>query len=190
MIFKLCESVHAFLQAHPQNVVAIHCKAGKGRTGLMVSSYLIYSGWFHLYKMKDGKIKRFVGLHSTAEEALDHFSQQRTYDWKGVTIPSQQRYVDYFSYILKKYPEGCQTLPTRCYALDTLEIHNGIFSNLHIDVRMMLHVDAAEWQENPLPILKQDDNPQNFMRTDDGKSTVIQFPDHFKVEYHPVFFYL
>jgi hypothetical protein len=32
-INSFCMSVDAFLAEHPSNVVGIHCKAGKGRTG-------------------------------------------------------------------------------------------------------------------------------------------------------------
>ena len=41
-----CEDVQKFLDADDKNVVSIHCKAGKGRTGLMISCLLVY-----LYKM-------------------------------------------------------------------------------------------------------------------------------------------
>ena len=57
----------------------MHCKAGKGRTGLMVSCLLVYL--------------RVVG---SADEALRFFADKRTHDGKGVTIPSQMRYVRYF----------------------------------------------------------------------------------------------
>ena len=34
------------LDDHPKNVVAIHCKAGKGRTGIMVCCLLYWRGYF------------------------------------------------------------------------------------------------------------------------------------------------
>lgn len=43
LIHSFCKHVHSFLREHPQGVVAVHCKAGKGRTGLMICSYLLYA---------------------------------------------------------------------------------------------------------------------------------------------------
>jgi protein-tyrosine phosphatase len=45
---RFCESLHAWLSADPRNIAAVHCKAGKGRTGLMVSAYLVYTGMYVL----------------------------------------------------------------------------------------------------------------------------------------------
>eukprot|EP00456_Euglypha_rotunda_P068219 TRINITY_DN59396_c0_g2_i2.p1 TRINITY_DN59396_c0_g2~~TRINITY_DN59396_c0_g2_i2.p1 ORF type:complete len:209 (+),score=33.42 TRINITY_DN59396_c0_g2_i2:159-785(+) len=71
------------MQADEKNVVAIHCKAGKGRTGLAISCLLLH--------------RKFC---DTAKEALEYFGRQRTEDNKGVTIPSQIRYVNYFERFL------------------------------------------------------------------------------------------
>ncbi|XP_055593559.1 phosphatidylinositol 3,4,5-trisphosphate 3-phosphatase and dual-specificity protein phosphatase PTEN isoform X4 [Uranotaenia lowii] len=84
LITAFCRDVDEYLRADPKNVVAVHCKAGKGRTGTMISCYLMYSRQFN-----------------TAGEALDYYAQQRTNDAKGVTIPSQRRYVEYYASLLQ-----------------------------------------------------------------------------------------
>jgi phosphatidylinositol-3,4,5-trisphosphate 3-phosphatase/dual-specificity protein phosphatase PTEN len=88
MMEAFCKSVDEWLAADPANVVAVHCKAGKGRTGLMIACYLEH-----------------CRLCATADEALDYFGEKRTANAKGVTIPSQMRYVHYYGQILSKgYP--------------------------------------------------------------------------------------
>ena len=43
VLARFCADVDGFMAQHPENVVAIHCKAGKGRTGLMVATYLLHT---------------------------------------------------------------------------------------------------------------------------------------------------
>ena len=69
LILDFCVDICLYLTAHPRGVAAIHCKAGKGRTGVMIVCYLIFSG-----------------LCKTSDEALVHYANQRTLNNKGVTI--------------------------------------------------------------------------------------------------------
>lgn len=73
MIHEFCRDVVKFLSKSKtkDNVVAIHCKAGKGRTGVMICCYLVYAQ-----------------ICRSAHEALMYYGEIRTFDRKGVTIPS------------------------------------------------------------------------------------------------------
>ena len=85
LIEQFCNSVEEYLAEDPENVVGIHCKAGKGRTGLMICTYLLHTG-----------------LSTTAADALQHFARERTHNGKGVTIPSQIRWVHYYEQLLRR----------------------------------------------------------------------------------------
>lgn len=88
LILQFVLDAATFLDADESNVVAIHCKAGKGRTGIMVSCLLYYL---------------YPDTFATANEAIHFFDQQRTRDGEGMTIPSQRRYVNYFQRIVREF---------------------------------------------------------------------------------------
>mmetsp|Transcript_5341 Transcript_5341/g.4922 ORF Transcript_5341/g.4922 Transcript_5341/m.4922 type:complete len:192 (+) Transcript_5341:786-1361(+) len=98
MIFAFCLDLDIFLNKDLKNVAAIHCKAGKGRTGVMICCYLIFS--------------RFC---NTALDAMKYYAMIRTKNKKGITIPSQIRYVHYFEHFLelrkKAFPKILNKMP-------------------------------------------------------------------------------
>eukprot|EP01100_Stratorugosa_tubuloviscum_P010511 TRINITY_DN451_c0_g1_i2.p1 TRINITY_DN451_c0_g1~~TRINITY_DN451_c0_g1_i2.p1 ORF type:complete len:591 (-),score=205.25 TRINITY_DN451_c0_g1_i2:53-1825(-) len=85
LLFKIILSMDSWLKADPKNICVVHCVGGKGRTGTVISCYLLYSS----NKFADPKA------------ALDYFGKKRSKKNKGVTQPSQKRYVHYFFEILQ-----------------------------------------------------------------------------------------
>ena len=84
LILEFCIDICLYLLKNPNGVAAVHCKAGKGRTGVMICSYLVFS---HLCE--------------TSEKAFRYYARIRTKDNTGVTIPSQKRYIRYFETFLQ-----------------------------------------------------------------------------------------
>ena len=121
-----------YLNSDEENVVAIHCKAGKGRTGMMISSFLMY-----------------FKLATSADEAMCLFEMERTHDWKGVTIPSQRRYVHYYEGIL--HSADPRQVPIQIYHVTQLRVlhwpSKHMTSNLQYDIRVMIHEKLSEWSE-------------------------------------------
>ena len=84
LILEFCIDICLYLLKNPKAVAAVHCKAGKGRTGVMICSYLVFS---HLCE--------------TSEKAFRYYARIRTKNNTGVTIPSQKRYIKYFETFLQ-----------------------------------------------------------------------------------------
>jgi len=90
-----CEEAAEYLLKDPENVIAVHCKGGKGRTGLMISAFLLWSGHrrcaldalelFTFRRTRDFDIED--GLESLAEEVGSTRKQNQ-----GVEGPSQIRW--------------------------------------------------------------------------------------------------
>ncbi|CAH9100341.1 unnamed protein product [Cuscuta europaea] len=96
LIMLFCQSAYSWLKEDIENVVVVHCKAGMARTGLMISSLLLYLKFF-----------------PTAEECINSYNQKRCIDGKGLVLPSQIRYVKYFERILM-YFNGENQPARRC----------------------------------------------------------------------------
>ncbi|XP_049584805.1 tensin-1 isoform X4 [Syngnathus scovelli] len=84
-ICSICKAMDTWLSADCHNVVVIHNKGNRGRTGVVVAAYMHYSN-----------------ISGSAEQALDRFAMKRFYEDKVLPVgqPSQRRYVEYFSGLL------------------------------------------------------------------------------------------
>ncbi|CAH3022505.1 unnamed protein product [Porites evermanni] len=83
-------NVREWLDRDPKNVIAVHCKGGKGRTGTAICSWLIANGQFE-----------------QAQHSLEYFGHRRTdysvgNQYQGVQTPSQSRFVGYLERVFTK----------------------------------------------------------------------------------------
>eukprot|EP01065_Artemidia_motanka_P009723 TRINITY_DN15022_c0_g1_i1.p1 TRINITY_DN15022_c0_g1~~TRINITY_DN15022_c0_g1_i1.p1 ORF type:complete len:462 (+),score=112.48 TRINITY_DN15022_c0_g1_i1:53-1387(+) len=107
LIPQFCEDARSWLAQDPKNIIAVHCKAGKGRTGVMVTAHLMAT----------------MTSYRSADDALKCFNDARTRDGKGVTIASQMRYVRYWEIMQARY-EG-QAPPPRRLLLTRISVIGG-----------------------------------------------------------------
>ena len=79
-LLKSCiQDMATFYDADEKNVIAIHCKAGIGRTKLIICAFLLSKG-----------------ICNSIEDAIDIFHIKRFADESHTSIPSQMRYLQYF----------------------------------------------------------------------------------------------
>jgi len=129
-MIPFCKSVNEWLNKDEQHIVAVHCKAGKGRTGCMISAYLLYSRVFR-----------------QAEDALRFFAKHRTTNNKGVTIPSQVRYVYYMQQIVAKGEPRPSALFLNLIRLHTLpRPHDGSYFFVIWCQRKKIHTTPLDTQ--------------------------------------------
>ena len=90
-IFDFCLRARQWMHAGENNVLVVHCKGGKGRTGTMICAWLLFSG-----------------QAKSAAEALSVFEQGRTSKEafargfrEGCAVPSQRRMIFCFENLLK-----------------------------------------------------------------------------------------
>ena len=163
-MLPFCRDVQQWLGEHPDNVAAIHCKAGKGRTGingklLQYDQLCIFVGsglmiCAHLL---------FTGAFMTGVEVLEYYGSKRTFDSNGVTIPSQKRYVDYFR---MKISRGLEYSPVKL-VLESIVLepppHVGFGHECHLQFTVVQHyspphqspVYSTSWDDSKV-VLKLD----------------------------------
>ena len=103
-IFNIIFQAYNFLGKDKENVICIHCLAGKGRTGTICCSLLLY-----------GKLLK------CSQDANNYFSTKRFKKLnKGVQEPSQVRYIEYFDKML--YTPNFQGLDLTIYEITNVYV--------------------------------------------------------------------
>ena len=126
LILDFCVDICLYLTAHPRGVAAIHCKAGKGRTGVMIVCYLIFSG-----------------LCKTSDEALVHYAHQRTLNNRGVTIPSQIRYIKYFeTFLCSNYEKPFLKCIPKIIKYDLNKKYTNMIINYNVDMSYFTTINS------------------------------------------------
>ncbi|CAM9208714.1 unnamed protein product, partial [Discosporangium mesarthrocarpum] len=80
-VVDFCESAKAWLDVDEHNVVSLHCKAGKGRAGIMATCLMVRMG-------------------ETVEDAISCYNTTRVSDYKGLTVVNQRKWVFYYERVI------------------------------------------------------------------------------------------
>lgn len=75
-----------WLDQDENNVCSLHCKAGKGRAGLMCCVLLVRTG-----------------TCQSALEAMDYYDKHRVENNRGLTVTSQRKYVIFYEMLWRQY---------------------------------------------------------------------------------------
>lgn len=84
VLFEVCQQMFLYLKEHPENIVIINCNAGKGRTGTSICAFFLFSG-----------------LSDITKDAINFYGWRRFSHGRGVSQPSQVRYIHYFEKVYK-----------------------------------------------------------------------------------------
>lgn len=129
-MLKFSSSVRDWMNQDEKNVMAVHCKGGKGRTGTMICIFLID-----------------LGVFKDAEHCLGFFGDRRTdknvaSKFQGVETPSQSRYVGYYERVVqagRELPPETPMIVTRITLRGMHSVGNGIGSELSFTLESRCH---------------------------------------------------
>ncbi|DBA02105.1 TPA: hypothetical protein N0F65_011172 [Lagenidium giganteum] len=110
-LFTFCEDAAAWLHENEHHIVVLHCKAGKGRAGMMACMLLLR-----------------MGFAPSAADAIQQYNRLRVRDMRGLTVVSQKKWVHYYEQL---WQENQRTplprpIPQKPYVIRELSIRNGL----------------------------------------------------------------
>ena len=106
-------------------IVFIHCHKGKGRTGLIISSYLLYKN-----------------ICKDSEEARKFFNKKRCSNNSCIKNPSQKKYLKYFEMLLKNINIQNDIFNYKKYLKSI--IIEGIDKNLYENLEIILIINEKK----------------------------------------------
>ncbi|XP_028397905.1 phosphatidylinositol 3,4,5-trisphosphate 3-phosphatase TPTE2-like isoform X2 [Dendronephthya gigantea] len=137
-LVEFCNDVRQWLNSDPENIVAMHCKGGKGRTGTAICTWLLACGKFRV-----------------SQESLEYFGKRRTdltvgKTFQGVETPSQSRFVGYMEKIIYdlnwNVPEAIPRKISHIIIEGIKSVGNGNGS----DLRLQIIIDGQVTLERPV----------------------------------------
>ncbi|EDR23229.1 phosphatase, putative [Entamoeba dispar SAW760] len=161
-LLKVVGEIVNFLQSDPNNVACVHCKAGRGRTGLVCSCVLIG-----------------LGIYSNAKEAMEFFAKRRSKINKGSTSPPQVRYCYAFDYYMKVFNNTIPYTPIPNYKVQLKSVTFNEFKHCIVPrdfndtAHPVLYFTPLSHSEPKPQLCKY---PQKWVQTGDG-SFIISFTD-------------
>ena len=159
-IFKIIFQAYNFLGKDKENVICVHCLAGKGRTGTICCSLLLYG---RLFKCSD--------------DANNYFSTKRFKKLnRGVQEPSQVRYIKYFDKMLD--PQRFKGLSMKMYEIKKVfitgvKMNDGESLTYKIETDLYKEKDAELYVSKDKGQIVQGDVTINIYRNDSLKAWVV-----------------
>ncbi|KAE9356456.1 hypothetical protein PF008_g3604 [Phytophthora fragariae] len=95
LLLDIMNDMVEWVAKSPKHVVVVHCLAGKGRTGVVCSCYLLLTGYYgSVFKLRKER-----ELRELANSSIRDFWNARG---QGVRFPSQALYIYYFIKVLRR----------------------------------------------------------------------------------------
>lgn len=151
-LLTICKSMDSWLQMDRKNVVVVHCKGGKGRTGCVIAAFFLYRRVF----VRPEDAMQFF--------ALKRFSDAEENEETGITQPSQRRYVHYFGEVMEERLEiedrsvllqsiliqGVPNADTKFGCKPVIEIYKNLTELVFRSEETRLYTDKDECIEIPI----------------------------------------
>lgn len=118
MMVEYGRDLKEWLDADEKNVINLHCKAGKGRAGLMCCVALLRSG-----------------VVNSAKEAMKLYDSKRVTNNRGLTVTSQKKFVLFYEAIWRKCWGVTENLKV-IFHIQTLFTFSILYSFFHFFLRI------------------------------------------------------